>query len=165
MGLLITLLIILLLGLGWLLVAPIVLKIDTQQDIGYLKWKGIAGLRLLILADDIVLRVQVFFWKKDFYPLSYSPKSGNTKQESKPVKKKKTLVSWRKGKRLLQSFTVRTFQLDLDTDDFVQNSYLFPVFYFLSHEGRQLRINYSGHLALKIEVHNRLFSLLKAWLL
>ena len=164
MGLLITLLVILLLGLGWLLVAPIVLKIDTQQEIGYLKWKGIAGVRLLILADDIVLRVQVFFWKKNFYPLSRSSKSDHTKQENKRVKKKKTPVSWRKGKKLLQSFTVQTLQLDLDTDDFVQNSYLFPVFYFLSNEKRQLRINYSGQLALKLEVHNRLFSLLKAWL-
>lgn len=164
MGLLIILLVILLLGVGWLLVAPIVLKIDTQQEIGYVKWKGIAGVRLLILADDIVLRVQVFFWKKNFYPLSRSPKSENTKQKSKRVKKKKTPLSWRKGKKLLQSFTVETLQLDLDTDDFVQNSYLYPIFYFLSNERRQLRINYSGQLALKLEVHNRLFSLLRAWL-
>ncbi len=164
MGLLIILLVILLLGLGWLLVAPIVLKIDTQQEIGYVKWKGIAGVRLLILADDIVLRVQVFFWKKNFYPLSRSPKSENTKQKSKRVKKKKTPLSWRKRKKLLQSFTVETLQLDLDTDDFVQNSYLYPIFYFLSNERRQLRINYSGQLALKLEVHNRLFSLLRAWL-
>ncbi len=164
MVLLITVFALLLLVLGWLLMAPIVLKIDTQEELCYLKWKGIAGVRLLVLADELVLKIQVFFWKKNIYPLSYSPNTSNTKQAAQPKKKKKPRMPWRKGKKLLQSFTVQTFQLDLDTDDFVQNSYLFPIFYFLSSERRQLRINYSGQMRLKLEVQNRLYHLLKAWL-
>lgn len=164
MVLLITLSALLLLVLGWLLMAPIVLKIDTQEELCYLKWKGIAGVQLLVLADEVVLKIQVFFWKKNIYPLSRSPKSPSAKHSLKPKKKKKRQLPWRKGKKLLQSFTVQTFQLDLDTDDFVQNSYLFPIFYFLSNKRRQLRVNYSGQTVLKLVVQNRLYHLLKAWL-
>lgn len=164
MVLLITLFALLFLVLGWLLMAPIVLKIDTQEELCYLKWKGIAGVRLLVLADEIVLKIQVFFWKKNIYPLSHSPKTLTAKQAHKPKKKKKRQLPWRKGKKLLQSFTIQTFQLDLDTDDFVQNSYLLPIFYFLSNERRRLRINYSGQTVLKLVVQNRLYHLLKAWL-
>ena len=156
--------------LGWLLFSPISLVVDTVGGACFLRWKGIASARLLWISDDILLKLRVLFWKKDIYPLHPSS-SKQEPEEKKPKtqkKKKKSRLQFRKwmrkGMRVLRSFEVKAFRLNLDTDDYVYNSYLFPLFYFLSKGKRQLSINYRGEAELLLIVENRLYRMLIALL-
>jgi hypothetical protein len=51
---------------------------------------------------------------------------------------------WRKARRLLASFQIRRFNLIVDTDDYILNAYLYPVFAFLTGHNRHLAINFIG---------------------
>jgi hypothetical protein len=54
--------------------------------------------------------------------------------------------------------------LNVDTDDFVLNSYLFPLFYFLNRGPHEFKINYEGRASLQLRVENRLYRMLAALL-
>jgi len=148
-----------------LLFSPIQLKIDTRRQSYFLGWWGVGKARLLPVTDDLVIQLRIFFWKKHFHLLKAHPKKKEKEKEKKSKKSQKINFSKykRKGLRLLKSFEVKAFRLNLDTDDYVQNSYLYPVFYFLSNDQRQLTINYTGESELLLVVENRLYKILIAF--
>lgn len=151
----------------WILFSPIVLRIDTRKDLYWLRWRGIALFQLKWLDDDLVLHLRVWFWKKDFHLLEslVKPRKASDKKEASKGKAKKKRNWKRLSRRLLQSFTVKQFDLNLDTDDYVLNSYLYPIFSLLHSKPWQLGINYQGQSSLQIQIENRLIRLLKAVLL
>ena len=159
--------IIIVLPILWLLFSPIILRIDTKQQQYWVRWRGIASFQLKLLEDDLILRLQVWFWKKDFYPLDGLLKAGkpsSTKKAKKGRTRKKR--NWKRfASRLLGSFRVKQFDLRLDTDDYVLNSYLYPVFHLLNFKPVQLGINYQGESSLELQIENRLIRLLRAILL
>ncbi|PSR15334.1 MAG: hypothetical protein C7N36_00350 [Bacteroidetes bacterium] len=121
-----------------------------------------------MIEEEVVVQLRVFFWKKDFYPLDYrKPADSNRKDQSKVRKKrKKRKVNWwRKMRRILNSFEVKVLRVNLDTDDFIWNSLLFPLFFFLNNEKRKLTINYCGKEEIVCIVKNRPYRLLVAVLL
>jgi len=65
---------------------------------------------------------------------------------------------------VLKSFKVKELMLDIDTEDYIWNAYLHPAFYFLSGKNRMLRVNYVGRISARIIVHNRLISILYAFI-
>jgi hypothetical protein len=158
---------ILLLFLAWLLVCPIRLQIDTRRQLYLLQWRGVGRIQLLPVTGNLVIQLRVFFWKKNFYPLEYQPKKKQPK-EARKMKKKGRKTNFqkykRKGIRLFRSFRIKAFRLDLDTDDYVYNGYLYPVFHLLSNEKRQLTINYRGLSEMFLIVENRLYRVLIAFL-
>jgi hypothetical protein len=157
-----------------LLILPFQLCIDTNTNTYYLRWQGIAKARLIPLPDDFLLRLNILFFRKDFYlleRLATAPEKKPRAEESekKKARKKKrkgwTAKTWRrKMVRLLKSFQVKVFRLNMDTDDYVYNSYLYPIFYFLSKGNRRLRINYQGEGELVLVVQNRPWRLIWAFL-
>jgi hypothetical protein len=88
------------------------------------------------------------------------------REKKKPGRKRRTyfrsLLSWKNIRRVLASFEVRRFRLILDTDDFILNAYLYPVFVFLSGKNRFLAINFQGRNAVDILVTNRMWRILWA---
>ena len=160
--------IILLLLILWLLFSPIELKLDTRSHTYFLHWKSIGQARLKMVPDDLIIQLRILFWKKDFHPLEYKPKKKEKK--TKKAKKKKpgkmNFSKWkRKGVRLFKSFTIKSFRLNLDTDNYLYNSYLYPVFYFLNKGKKQWNINYQGEFEFVLIVQNRLYKMLIAMLL
>lgn len=158
---------ILLLFLTWLLVSPIRLQIDTRRQVYLLQWQGIGRIQLMPVTDNLVIQLRVFFWRKKFYPLEYQPRKKQPKEVGKKKKKSRKVDFQkykRKGIRLFRSFRIRAFRLDLDTGDYVYNSYLYPAFHFLSAGKRQLTINYRGLSEMFLIVENRLYRMLIAFL-
>ena len=152
----------------WLLFAPMVLKIDTQRQLYYIRWLGIGSCQLKVLPDGLVLTLQFWFWKKEIHPLEVLVKQQKSQSPKKKNKKRSSRSLWewkRLGTRLLKSFTVKQFRLRLDTDDYILNSYLFPVIHLLNFEARQVSINYLGESSLQLQIENILIRLLRAVLL
>ncbi|NRB51843.1 MAG: hypothetical protein HRU41_29495 [Saprospiraceae bacterium] len=151
----------------WILFTPIVLQIDTLRGLYWVHWRGIASLQFNIQDDEPILSLRVWFWKKDFRPLDSLSKPRKQSAEKRTKKRKpRRKINWRRlGLRLIRSFIVRQFDLKIDTDDYILNSYLYPVFHLLNSKHLQLGINYQGESSLQLHIENRLIRLLKAILL
>lgn len=104
------------------------------------------------------------WWKKD-YQLGLPPgrKAGKAR---KPGRKKaggmRPAAAWKKGRRLLASFRVRRFRVNLDTDDFILNAYLYPIFTLLNGRNRRLAINFQGQTMVDVFMTNRVWKVLWA---
>jgi len=66
---------------------------------------------------------------------------------------------------IIKTFKVKELKLNLDTDNYITNAYLFPIFYRLSNGSRQLKVNYNGHVNLILDVRNNLYSIIKIFLI
>ncbi len=148
----------------WVLLAPMQFYISSDQGKIGLHWKSIGEAGLRLMPDDIVLSVRVFFWQKNWYPLTWSSTKSSKKEkpQKKKQKKKWKKIPFRKVNRVLHSLKIKECIVDLDTDNYMINSLLYPVFYFLSHQNRQLTINYRGQFYLSVIVETTGFKLLKA---
>ena len=163
--LLILFLLVFVLMLSYLLFSPLQIIIDSQQALYAIRWKGLMEAGLNLHLEEIAIRLKVFFWEKDLFPLRRQPEPVSQQKIAKKKKKKSSLSpAWRKKVwKLLKSFEVKQFQLDLDTDNYIYNSYLWPVCYFLSnHKNRQLSINYDGRVKVLVLIENRLYRMIKA---
>jgi hypothetical protein len=66
--------------------------------------------------------------------------------------------------RILQSFRLIKMRVNFDTDDYILNAYLYPLFYFLSKNNRNLNINFNGDLYLELLMISRPIRIVLAYL-
>ncbi len=154
------LLLLLFLFLIWLLWTRMVICINSFHGQYYFRFGRLITVTPMEEEDKLVVRVKV-----PFYKFNIDPQCG-TKKERKPKKRKKPRRDT--GRKLgmsfylktvvgaLKTFTVRRFELDLDTGDFVLNAQLTPVMVLLSRGPAHLQVNYQGHANLWIEIENQL---------
>lgn len=152
----------LLLLLLTILLAPFELRLDTISGDYCLRWRGIASLRLTGEVRDPVVRLWLLGWRRKYHLLELGGGKKKKEREAEPTErrpKKRGRPPWltfRLIRRLLRTFRVHRLRLLLDTDDYVLNAYLFPVFHQLSKRNRQLTINFSGRNELALIVTNRI---------
>lgn len=157
-----SLLLILLLGL---LFSHVIIRVNTQQNLYQLSW-GLARVQFIPATDGGYFQVRYAFWHWEFPLLKLlakpsSPKKPETK--GKMARKKGTgFFSFRRLRRVMRTFKLRFFYLDVDTDDFVYNAYWYPLFRVLSSPTRKLNINFAGRNRCAFEVHNRVYDVLIA---
>ncbi len=160
-------LIILLVLLGivlWLLLAPITVNVNTWNNDFSINWTGIARASLGLKERELLIRLRVFFWRRDFFPLRASPKKPGRK---KPKPKKGGRSRWRpfsmkRARKLMEAVHVRQFRFELDTGDYVSNAYLYPMAYFLSSPTRQLSVNFADRTNVQLQIEIRLIRVLRA---
>lgn len=147
-----------------LLLIPIYLKINSIRGICQLEWKNIFCANVLLQNDEPVVRLKVFFWKKEFNLLQMATSSQQKKTKKKPSKpRRKMKFDFRKKlKRLRKAIRVNRFFLNIDTDDYLWNAYLYPVFFFLKKERRNVNINFQGDVEFILEIRSRPIQLLYA---
>lgn len=157
-----SLLLILLLGL---LFSPLVIRVNTQQNLYQLSW-GLARVQFIPTDDGGYFLFQYTFWKWKFPVLKLLAKASSSKKteaKAKVVHKKGTgFFSFRRLRRVITTFKLRFFYLDVDTDDFVYNAYWYPVFRVFSTPTRKLSINFAGRNRCAFEVQNRVYDVLIA---
>ena len=151
--------------LAFLLLTPFEIQIDTLTGNYRLRWRGIASARLAGEADEPLLRLWLMGWRKELSLWDLAVSSGK-REEREPKSRKKEgwkrprWLTWRFALRLLQTFRVKIFRLQIDSDDYVLNAWLFPLFYRFSAGRRQLNINFSGRNELELYVTNRIWNVL-----
>ena len=155
--------------ISWLLVAPLQLQIDTQANHYQLVWKSIGYGKLVMYPEKLGIKLKILFWNLEWqlFPAQRKKQSG-PKSESQPPASRDEKKRRRPSlpiRAMLRTFEVKRLRLHIDTDDFIINSYLYPVFYFLNRnrEERDLRINYQGEALFQLIVENRLYRLLFAF--
>lgn len=159
---LLIILILLLVLIGYLLWAPIVLFIDTASGQYFLRYGVLAKAK--VESDPkafLLIRLKVFFMTFKLYPLKWK----RTKKEitDKPQKKKRKL-KLATMKRLVRSFRIKRFFLDIDTGDYVLNAKLFPVASLVQLTGADMTVNFEDRNRLILKIENRAFDILNCFI-
>ena len=163
--------------LTFFLAAPIILSIDTETDDYCLRLGDMCSLRALAALENPGVRLRIGFWKKTWGVRQYLLTIGSKKGGSKQNRSSRNRLGWGgsgKGEssrneskhrllRVLKTFRVSKCDVLLDTDDFILNAQLFPVFQFCSGRWGHWRVNFEGDCRLQLEVESRLISVLYAW--
>ncbi len=155
LGVLLLLLLILLYGL----INPITVLIDSRAETIRLTWKGIGSVWVLGEMSNPVIRIRMLGWQKN---ISLLDLRGSSKKKELQKEKKARNRSWKRPDwltfqlivRLLKTFQIQQLRLDLDTRDYLQNAYWYPVFWGLSRGNRQFRINFQGKSELVLVITN-----------
>lgn len=151
--------------LMWLLIAPIYLHIEWNEERQYVQfhWLGLFRLRLAPEAGGWYFQFRILGLHKRWAlpPLRTTPAAKKTEKKISGWRPKHP---FRLAKRLLYSFRILRCRLALDTGDFLLNTYLWPVFNWL--KGRKKldwSINFQGRSDFSLLVQNRLVCLLFAF--
>lgn len=159
-------LLLILLGIaGWIMAAPFSILADTYRNEYYLRFGGIGKAELIPLPGDILIRLRVAFWKKDFYPLHPSKPAEKDKPKAKKEKKpgKKRTLPASRIINVLKSFHIKHFRLEIDTGDYIRNAYLWPAVYSIRPLRRHVSINYNGRNECRLLIQNRIGRIAWAW--
>jgi len=153
--------------LVYLLFVPIVLYLDTFSNQYYVQLKGLVKASFEADEEDIIrIKLRLLFINFNFYPLKKfkqrKQKQDLKKRKNRHKKKSRRLFKKKKMIRLLKSFEVRHFFVNIDTDDFVTNTQLYPAFSLANHWGGQVYINFQGQNQLRVDLRNRPIYIIKS---
>lgn len=158
----------------WLLLAQIVIQINSQTNVYQLRFGNVLQGDVNFVDDKFRFKIKTLFFKKDIeidpLRLTKKPKAEKPETQSKTSKFRATIAAdlhnyMRKLKRVFQSFKLHYFKLNLDTDDYNCNAFLFPVFYFMNKKNISMNINFNQYNAINLKVSNRLIKILIAYFL
>ena len=165
---LLSLLTVLLILLVWMLVAPIILYVNTEEKRYYFEMKGIFKIIPTITSElDFIVRIQTPLYSFVIKPLEMKRrrKKLRKKKETKKVsgKRSKPGKSLRSkitlAQNILKTFRVKKFWLDIDFDDYVLNAQLVPVFLLISSNQVRVTTNFLGRLSLILIIQNRIWNM------
>ena len=150
--------------LVWILVAPVIIFLDTDNKRYLLILPGIIKVMLVPSEYLFHIRGRIFF-----IPYTYNfflRKKGKKKKEKvteKSTEKRKLNKIFRQFKmavHMLCSFRIRKLELDIDTEDIMLNAWLIPAFSMVNSENIQLRANFKGHTSLILDLRIRIGTLI-----
>ena len=156
----------LLLLIIYLLFVPIIFCINTATHQYYLQIIGLA--KASIESDEeqwIKIKMKVLFFKFSFYPLKIIGSKKEKISKVKPNKKKShKRMSIKTFIKIIKSFNVEKFYLNIDTGNCIYNASLYPMFAFLNYKLGGFHINFHGNNQLKLVVKNRPIRIIKAFI-
>ena len=68
------------------------------------------------------------------------------------------------GKGIVRSFRIRNLYLNIDTDDFMLNAWLIPLFSTMNYGNVQMNVNFEGTASLLLHIRTRLGALIWAFI-
>lgn len=149
--------------LCWLLIAPLLLEVDTRVPQASFRWRSIGKMRIWY-DGDWRLSMQVFFFRKTIC-LSEMKSKPRPEKVTAPKKKrkkngKKTML---KMIRVLRTFRVTEWRVAIDTGDYARNAQLYPM-NFLPYAFKHLDINFRDENFLVLRIRNRPWKMIYAFL-
>lgn len=154
----------------YLLLAPVIVWIDTLSNEYYVRIPGVVKMAVESHEKELIrLQLRVFFLNFYFYPLKWKKKKKKKDEikEFKPKKdkkKKKKRMSLGKMVRLMRTFRVQRFYLNIDTGDYALNAKLYPVFYLLNQTKGHFAVNFEDRNQLSLVIVNRPIRIVKSFI-
>jgi hypothetical protein len=146
----------------WLLFVPVTLFLNTDTSRYHLVLPGIFKAVMIPSAALFDIRVWIFFIPIRFNP--FQGKIGKTKEKPRKSWRKWSLKKFAGGRQIISdaalSIRIRKLSLDIDTDDFMLNAWLVPVFSLVNSGDIQMRVNFEGTSSLLLDLRFRLGTLL-----
>ena len=169
----------------YILTVPFRLQISTARDLYRFSISGFGYVRIVPTDNLFNLRFRILFYSREVElfkesddEISQSPRSkkgGTTAKKQKegdPQKRSRFRLSkkrrrWllRKALRIPSTFKINLLHLEVDTGDYIKNAYLFPLFASISREPVNLHVNYEEINSLDLDVENRVYRVLKVFII
>lgn len=148
----------------YVLFMPIDIVVNTLGNQYYVRMGILA--RAMVEGDETYLfRIQLrtFFMRFYFYPLKKRKKK-EKKSTTVSRKRRMKISDLQLGWRLLKSFQIKRFKLNLDTGNVITNAKIYPVFALLNYRGGNFGINFIGENQLVLHLQNRPIRILKSFI-
>ena len=146
----------------WLMLGPVIIVVDSTSNRYDLSLPGIFQARVIQAEDLFHIRGWIFFVPYRFNP--FKKRKQKRKKEDTPGDKKKRFKFPPGGagmvKDAIRTIRIRKLDLDLDTDDFLLNAWLVPVFSVINLQNTRLHVNFRGESTLLLDMRIRLGALL-----
>lgn len=148
------------------LLMPVVIYINTDKDEYFLKLKGLAKVSVEKHDEELIqVKLRTFFLNFYFYPLKKIPKPSKRKKVGKyKMMNIRKQFGFKKGLRILKSFTMKKLLVNVDTGDSILNAKLYPVFTFLNYHFGGFKINFKGENRLVVHIQNRPIHIIKSFI-
>ena len=150
----------------YLLFMPMHLFIDTSTQQYYAEIKGLTKVSIEPHKEEVLrIKLRVIFFTFYVHPFKSKPiiKKRVVVKENKKNKPKK--VAFRKLLKLLQTFTIKQFRLQLDTGDCILNAKLYPIVAFLNFYTKgNSNVNFQNINVLTLEIENRPINIIKSFI-
>lgn len=146
----------------YLMLAPIVLEVDTVTDTYQVRYHKLLRVHVLWQEKGPTLSIHVFRWQKQIELLKSKPKVDIQKAEvDDRTKPKKKGSGFKLGKRtmlqLIGSCRVSRWYVSFDTGDMVLNGQLYPLVYLAGQQlGKPTTINFWGENVVQVSISNNL---------
>jgi hypothetical protein len=141
-----------------------VLFIDTNSNQYYIHLYGFPKLSFEAHNEEIFkIKIKVLHFTFSFYPLK---KHTNTLKKKKTIERKKSSIkfSFKTTYRVLKSFKVKQFLLNIDTGNYVTNAKWHPIFALLNYKIGGFNINFEDKNELLLCLRNRPINILKSFI-
>ena len=156
-------LVFLVLILCWLLIAPLLLEVDTRVPQATFRWKSIGKMQIWY-DGKWRLSLQVLFFRKTICLSEMKSKPHPKKVRALKKKRKRNITRlMTKMMRVFKTFRVTEWRLAIDTGDYTHNAYLYPV-NFLPYAFKHLDINFRDENYLVLQIRNRPWKMIYAFL-
>ena len=151
----------------FILAAPIILCVDTETDDYCIRLGDMFSLRAVTAKDNPGVRLRIGIWKKRWSVMQMDMLSGPKIREAigtvEGRDKHMSRASMQRFWRVLKTFRLSKCNVVLDTDDFILNAKLFPLFQFCNRRWGNWKVSFKGDCLLQLEVESRLVRVLYAW--
>lgn len=148
--------------LFWLLLGPIIFFLNTDTDRYHVALPGIFKVAVVPTSELFHIRGWIFFVPFKYHP--FRPSKDKKKEKPHRPKKKKRRPKLSGNTRMIagaiRSVRIRRLHLDIDTDDFILNAWLVPVFTYVNRENIRMTANFEGRASLLLDLRVRLGTLL-----
>jgi len=149
-----------------LLFIPINIYIDTRGNEYYAELKGLA--RASVERDKLeLIRIRLKIPFKVFYFFPLKPRN-TLKKKKKSIPKKgsksRNRFTPKTVLRLIGSFKIEKWNVDLDTGDCITNAKLYPLFALLNYRFGGFNINYEGRNHALLLLRNRPINMIKLFI-
>lgn len=153
----------------YVLTAPVVIEIDTINNLYRIRFFRFAKGRFYFNGIDPWVEIKIAWWHKKYNLLTALKNlpTDNPKPlpESTEENKGMRTIPWRKLITIIRSFKVEKFSWHLDTGDFALNGELYGLFACYKYTfGHDVTINFAGDNYLALTVKNSAWRVLKALL-
>ena len=150
----------------YLLLMPVIIYINTDKNQYYLQLRGLIKVSVETHEKEVIqLKLRMFFLNFYFYPLnSISKKEKKKKVNKHHMMNVRTKIGFKKGLRILKSFTIERLLVNVDTGNCILNAKLYPVFVFLNYHFGGFNINFKGENKLVVHIQNRPINIIKSFI-
>jgi len=152
----------------WIMLGPVIIFLDTQENRYHLNLPGIIKVAAVPDGDFFLVRGRVFLIPFRFDPFTENrrKRKRKPKESSETPKRKRSLnllQGMKLGRDVMRSFRIRRIWLNIDTDDFMLNTQLVPVFSAINSQHTRMQVNFEGDASLLLDLRTRLGALLWAY--
>jgi len=146
-----------------LLLVPIIICIDTASDEYYFELQGLIKVNIEKHETEIFrIRLHVLFMTFYMYPLKKKKLNKQKKENKKLVTKPKTHITFNRFFKILKTFKIKRFFINIDTGNCILNAKLYPLFALLNYYTGNFYINFQGRNQLVLLVKNRPIDIIKS---